>query len=326
MIGILANHSLGRWMGQGLFWLLPWVGYFWWPEYQLLLVYMMVMGLFALSLDLLLGVTGILSLGHALFFGTGAYVAGLLAVQGWHEPLSALGAAFVLSALLGWVSSLLVLRTGTLGQLVMTLALGLMGYEWANRAVSITGGVDGLWGMQLDPLLGRWAFDFQGQTAFVYCYVVLLLCFLGCQRLLRSPFGVTLRAVRDDAARLSALGIRPRPYQRRIYALSAGLAGVAGALLAQSSQFVALDSLSFQRSAEVLMMLVLGGLGSLYGALVGAAVFVGVHDYLAALSPWYWQLWLGIFLVAVVLMGRGGLWGLAQRWWQRVHARQRRQQ
>src|SRR5690625_1395324 len=263
MTGILANHSLGRWMGQGLFWLLPWVGYFWWPEYQLLLVYMMVMGLFALSLDLLLGVTGILSLGHALFFGTGAYIAGLLAVHGWHEPISALLVAFIGTAVLGWVCSFLVLRTAALGQLVMTLALGLMGYELANRAVSITGGVDGLWGMQLDPLLGQWDFDFQGQTAFVYCYFVLLLCFLGCQRLLRSPCGVTLRAIRDDQDRLPALGISAAKYQRRIYTFSAALAGVAGALLAQSSQFVALDSLGFQRSAEALMMIVLGGLGSL---------------------------------------------------------------
>lgn len=298
---------------QLLFWLAPWVGYFLWPDYQLLLVYMMVMGLFALSLNLLLGVTGILSLGHALFFGTGAYIAGLLAVHGWHEPISALLAAFAGTAVLGWTCSFLVLRTAALGQLVMTLALGLMGYELANRAVSITGGVDGLWGMQLDPLLGQWAFDFQGQTAFVYCYLVLLLCFLGCQRLLRSPFGVTLRAIRDDKDRLPALGISPAKYQRRIYTLSAALAGVAGALLAQSSQFVALDSLGFQRSAEALMMIVLGGLGSLYGALVGAVVFVGVHDYVSALSPWYWQLWLGIFLVAVVLMGRGGILGGFQR-------------
>src|SRR5690625_512618 len=114
MTGILANHSLGRWMGQGLFWLLPWVGYFGWPEYQLLLVYMMVMGLFALSLDLLLGVTGILSLGHALFFGTGAYVAGLLAVQGWHEPLSVLGSDFLFCALLGWVEVHVSLCTGSM--------------------------------------------------------------------------------------------------------------------------------------------------------------------------------------------------------------------
>lgn len=310
---VRTQSSLMATCGAFLFWIAPWIAYFLWPNAKLLLVYMMVMGLFALSLDLLLGVTGILSLGHALFFGTGAYIAGLLAVHGWHEAISALAAAFLGSALLGWLCSLLVLRTSPLGQLVMTLALGLMGYELANRAVSITGGVDGLWGMQLDPLFGRWAFDFQGQTAFVYSYVVLLLCFLACRRLLHSAFGVTLRAIRDDADRLPALGVAPLRYQRRIYALSAALAGVAGALLAQSSQFVALDSLGFQRSAEVLMMLVLGGLGQLYGALIGAAVFVGVHDYVAALSPWYWQLWLGIFLVVVVLLGRGGLLAVLQR-------------
>src|SRR5699024_10001455 len=236
---------------QLLFWLAPWVGYFLWPDYQLLLVYMMVMGLFALSLNLLLGVTWILSIGHSLCIGTGVYIVGLLAVQGWHEPISALLAAFAGTAVLGWTCSFLVLRTAALGQLVMTLALGLMGYELANRAVSITGGVDGLWGMQLDPLLGQWAFDFQGQTAFVYCYLVLLLCFLGCQRLLRSPFGVTLRAIRDDKDRLPALGISPAKYQRRIYTFSAALAGVAGALLAQSSQFVALDSLGLDRKSVV---------------------------------------------------------------------------
>jgi len=304
----------------GFFWLSPWLAALLWPDYLLLLSYILVMGLFALSLDLILGFAGILSLGHALFFGAGAYIAGLLATHGWQEPVSALFLALLGSALLGWLCSFLVVRGGPLTQLVITLVLGLMGYEWANRAVSITGGVDGLWGMQLDPLFGYWPFDFGGQTAFVYSYVVLLLCFVLCRRLVRSPFGLTLVAIRERAQRLPALGFVPAHYLRRIYTLSAALAGVAGALLAQSTQFVALDSLGFQRSAEVLMMLLLGGVGSLYGALVGAAVFVGVHDFVAAQSPLYWQFWLGLLLVAVVVLGRGGVLGVCKRgvlWWQK---------
>ena len=296
-------------IGPILFWLLPLLGAYVFNDYQLLIAYMLVMGLFALSLDLILGYAGILSLGHALFFGLGGYAAGLLATHGWHEPLSGLLMAGVFSGFIGWLSSFLVLRVSQLAQLMVSLILGLVGYELANRMVWLTGGIDGLWGIRIDPIFGLWDFDFAGQTALYYCYTVLLICFYLCYRLVHSSFGFSLKAIRENAARVAFLGFENQRYLRRIYVVSTSLAGMAGALLVQITQFVALDSISFQRSAEVLMMLVLGGMGQLYGALIGAGVFVWLHDLLSVYSPAYWQFWLGLFLVAVVLLGRGGLFG-----------------
>lgn len=295
------------------FWLVPVAAFFLLPGYRVLGSQILIAALFALSLDLVLGYAGILTLGHAAFFGLGAYTAGLLSVHGWGEPLSGLVAAAAVAALAGFAMSFLVVRGEDLARLMVTLGLGLLLFEAANKAHFITGGVDGLSGVSMWKLFGVFPFDLSGRTAYVYSFVVLLLVFIFLRRLARSPFGLSLRGIRENRLRMPAIGV---PVRRRLVAaftLGAGIAGLAGALLAQTTQFVGLDTLSFGRSADVMIMLVLGGTGRLYGALIGTAVFMIAQDYLSGINPVYWQFWLGLLLVAFVFFARGGIMGTLDR-------------
>ena len=242
------------------FWLAPVASYFLFPGYRVLSSRVFVSGLLALSLDLVLGYAGIVSLGQAAFFGVGAYAAGLIAAHGFGEPLTGLVAGGALAAAAGFLASFLVLRGRDLARLMVTLAIGLLFQEAANRAASITGGVDGLGGVAMWKLLGLFPFDLEGRTGFVYSLAVLFGCFALSRRLVASPFGLSLRAIRENAARMPALGAPVRQRLVAIFTVSAGMAGIAGALLAQTTQFVGLDVLGFTRSAEVLIMVVLGGL------------------------------------------------------------------
>jgi branched-chain amino acid transport system permease protein len=309
----------GRWRRAELvFWLLPVVAYFAAPNYLLLGSQIFIVGLFALSLDLILGYAGIVSLGHAAFFGVGAYTAGLLASHGWGEPISGLLAGAVAAALVGWVASFLVVRGRDLTQLIVTMGIGLMLFEAANKAAFITGGVDGLSGMVVGKVLGIFDFDLEGRVAYLYSLVVLFVVFVVLRRMVYSPFGLGLRGLHYGPKRMPAIGASVYRRQIAIFTVGAGVAGIAGALLAQTTQFVGLDSLSFHRSAELLIMLVLGGSGRLYGGLVGAAVFMIAQNYLADLNPVYWQFWMGLLLVLVVMFARGGVLGgltaLQRRW------------
>ena len=291
------------------FWLLPVAAFFALPGYLVLGSQILIAALFAMSLDLVLGYAGIVSLGHAAFFGIGAYTAGLLSVHGWGEPLTGLAAAAAIAGIAGLASSELIVRGADLTRLMVTLGVGLLLYEAANRAAGLTGGVDGLSGVATWKLLGIFPFDMQGRTAYAYSLAVLLLAYALLRRVTASPFGLSLRGIRENRERMPALGA---PVARRLvaaYTLGAALAGVAGALLAQTTQFVGLDTLAFNRSAELLIMLVLGGTGRLYGGIVGAAVFMIAQDYLSGINPVYWQFWLGLLLVAFVFFARGGILG-----------------
>ncbi|MFL6719248.1 MAG: branched-chain amino acid ABC transporter permease, partial [Burkholderiaceae bacterium] len=306
------SHGLadGRWKPlEILFWLLPAAAYFLAPGYLVLVSQIMIVGLFAMSLDLILGYAGIVSLGHAAFFGLGAYTAGLLAVHGWGEPISGLFVAAAVSALAGYLVSFLVVRGQDLTRLMVTLGIGLMLFEAANKAAFITGGVDGLSGMMVGKLLGVFEFDLAGKTAFIYSFVVLFLLFVALRRLVNSPFGLSLKGIREGGRRMPAIGADVGKRLTAIFTIGAAVAGVAGALLAQTTQFVGLDSLGFARSAELLIILVLGGTGRLYGALVGATVFMLAQDYIAGLNPAYWQFWIGLLLIVIVLFARGGILG-----------------
>lgn len=302
---------MSRW--EAALWLALVAAYFAFPGYRLLGSQVLIAALFALSLDLILGYAGIVSLGHAAFFGVGAYTAGLLAVHGWGEPLSGLLAAALVAAAVGFAVSFLVVRGEDLARLMVTLGVALLLYEGANRAAFITGGVDGLSGVAMGKLLGVFAFDLGGNTAYLYCLAVLLLVFLLLRRVVRSPFGLSLRAIRENAARAPAMGTPVRNRLVAAFTLGAAIAGIAGALLAQTTQFVGLDTLGFNRSAELLIMLVLGGAGRLYGAILGAVVFMVAQDLLAGINPVYWQFWLGLGLVAFVLFARGGILGAIEK-------------
>ena len=291
------------------FWLIPVIAFFLFPNYRVLGSQVLITGLFAVSLDLILGYAGIVSLGHAAFFGIGAYVAGLLAVHGWNEPISGLLLAAVVSAIAGYLASFLVVRGGDLARLMVTLGIELMLWEAANKASSITGGVDGLSGVTISRIFGIWGFDIGGSTAFVYALVVVFVVFVLLRRLVHSPFGLSLRGIREGGRRMPAIGAPVGKRLRAIFTVAAAVAGVAGALLAQTTQFVGIDTLGFPRSAELMIMLVLGGTGRLYGGLVGAAIYMIAQDYLSGIDPVYWQFWIGFFLVVIVLFAHGGVLG-----------------
>ncbi len=297
-----------------LFWCLPILAYFAFPGNYLLLSQIAITCLFALSLDLIFGYAGIISLGHAAFFGVGAYTVGMLGSHGYGDPLLGLVLAAVIAAVLGFLSSFLLLRGSDLSRLMVTLGVALMLYELAKKFTSITGGVDGMPGVEVKPILGMFGFDMFGRVGYVYSVIVLFVMFWFARRLVHSPFGQSLRGIRMNTLRMPALGV---PVNRRlitVYTVGAGYAGVAGALLAQTNSFVSLDVLSFQRSADLLLILILGGAGHLYGGLLGAIVFVIANYLLSDMNPQYWQFWLGLILVLVVLFARGGILGTAKQW------------
>ena len=296
--------------------------FFFLPDRLTLMSQILIFGLFAVSLDMALGYAGILTVGHAAFFGAGAYAAGLLAKHGWSEPISGLAAALCVCAALGYALSYLIVRGADLTRLMITIGVCVLLFELVNRLSGITGGTDGLQGMVVQPVLGLFDFDLFGKTAFVYTFVVVLAMFLLARLVLRSPFGLTLRGIHDSRKRMLAIGSPVEARLRMAYAISAALAGVAGALMAQTTQFVGIESISFNRSAEVLIILVLGGTGRLYGGMVGAIVYMLVHDWFADMNPEYWMFWLGIFLIAAVMLGRGGIMGaLSRRFRTQEHAR-----
>jgi branched-chain amino acid transport system permease protein len=305
-----------------VFWLLPVLAFFVFPNYRVLGSQILITGLFAVSLDLILGYAGIVSLGHAAFFGVGAYAAGLLAVHGWHEPITGVAVAAIVAAAVGYPVSFLVVRGSDLTRLMVTLGIGLMLWEVANKAAFITGGVDGLAGVTIDPIFGVWRFDIGGRTAYVYALAVVLIVFVVLRRIVHSPFGLSLRGIREGGKRMPAIGAPVARRLRTIFTIAAAVAGIAGALIAQTTQFVGIDTLGFPRSAELLIMLVLGGAGRLYGGLVGAALFMIAQDYLSGIDPVYWQFWIGFFLVVIVLFAHGGILGGLDTLRTRLRARQ----
>lgn len=266
-------------------------------------------GLFALSLDLVLGYAGIVTLGHAAMFGVGAYAAGIFAVRLSGDPLLGLAVGAAAGAAVAAASGLLVLRSHGLTSVMITLAIAQLLAEVASKWRSLTGGDDGLSGIATNPLFGRFEFDFLGQTGFLYALAVLVVAFALLRRLTRSPFGLTCIGIREDRERMSSLGCRVNRHLTIVYAIGGGLAGVAGALSAQITQVVGLSSLGFAHSAELLVMLVLGGTGRLWGALAGTVVFMVVHHFAAAADPFRWMFVIGGLLLVVVLFMRGGITG-----------------
>ncbi len=307
-----------RWHpAEFVFWALAFAAFFLFPRQLLILNEIAIIALFAISLDLILGYAGIVSLGHAAFLGAGAYAAGLFAIHVTGDPLLGLAAAIAISAALGLVTSPLVLKGNDLTRLMVTLGIALLLHELANSMGRITGGADGLQGVVMKPLLGRFEFDLFGKTAYLYSLTVLLVLFVVARRIVHSPFGLSLKAIRDNRLRAAASGVPPARRLAAVYTLAGAYAGAAGALLAQTTQFVSLDVLAFHRSADVMLVLIIGGTGYLYGGIIGAIGFKFLQDWLSALTPQYWQFWIGLVLVVFVLGGReiihGGIKGLLRR-------------
>jgi branched-chain amino acid transport system permease protein len=293
---------------EALPWLLAIAAYLIFPNQMILGGQTLIMILFALSLDLIVGYAGIVTLGHAAFFGVGAYTAALLITDlGWNEPISGLVGAAILAASAGLLSGLILLRYRGLALLVLTLSTTIMLQQLGNLFRDLTGGYDGIPGVNIAPLFGFFDYDLYGHTYYLYCLAVLLIAFYGVRRIVYSPFGQSLVGIRENVGRMHALG---SPVHWRLvvaYAISAGIAGIAGALFAQTNSLVTLGVFDFDQSAAVLMMLILGGAGWLYGAFVGAVLYMVLQNELAKFSPAFWQFGIGFILIAVVVLARRGV-------------------
>ena len=312
-----------RWH-EGLFWLAA-IGLFFLfgdfipgvPTRLMLLSEIISLGLLALSIDLVLGYAGVVTLGQGAFFGLGSYVAGLMAKAGMgafplSDPVVGLLAAAAVSGFAGFVTSFLVLRGSDLTRLMVTLGVALILAELANQMRWLTGGADGLHGVIMGPVLGQWDFDLWGRTAYLYSLAVLFVCFWISRRIVNSPFGLSLKAIKGNALRARAIGVPVNARLVAIYTIAAAIAGVAGALLAQTTQSASPDMIAFHRSADALLILVFGGAGYLYGGLIGAGLFRVMQDVIGNLTLQYWQFWLGLVLVLLVLFVRGGVIGLIE--------------
>lgn len=300
-------HDLQRWkLWEPVLWLLalasPWLL----STHALIINEIAIVALFAVSLDLILGYAGIVSLGHAAFFGMGAYAAALFAKLVMPDPLVGLAFAIAVSTLLGAVCSLTIMRGTDLTRLMVTMGVAMILMELANK-LDITGGADGLQGVIMGPLLGRFEFDLQGQTAAWYSISVLLVLFVLARRLVHSPLGGTLKALRDNRLRAMAIGIPVTSRLAVIYTIAAGVAGAAGGLMAQTSSFASVDLFAFDRSADLMLLVVIGGTGWLYGGVAGAIVFKVMQDWISSITPQYWTFWIGLFLVVLMLVGRDRL-------------------
>jgi len=277
------------------------------PGYLDLGTRMVILALFAMSLDLLVGYCGLVTLGHAAFFGMGAYAAGIFALRAWADPVAGLVVGGAAAALLGLVSGAVLLRSRRLTLIVLSLATVLVVQEVANKMTWLTGGADGLQGISMGPVLGRFAFDLLGRVSYAYAAVVLALGFLLFRALVDSNFGRSLVGIRENESRMHAIGTPVDARLRTAFVMSAALAGIAGALQAQVAEFVALNAVSVELSGEILIMLILGGAGRRYGAFLGAPVYVFMQDYLAREDPTNWYLWIGLMLLAIVFFAPGGL-------------------
>ncbi len=305
-----AAKTRWHWL-EVAFWLCTLLPFVVTPNYLSLASQIAITALFALSLDLILGYAGIVSLGHAAFFGVGAYSAGLLAKHYFAEPLTGLVLAALAAGLVGYAMSHIVVRFRHLALIMLTLGLGLLLHEAANSASALTGGADGLQGFRVPSVLG-FKFDMFGRAAYAYSLVVLFLCFLVARRIIHSPFGLALRGIRENATRMPAIGAPSRAHLRKAYTVAAVMAGIAGALLTHTTSTVSLEVLSFGRSADVLVILILGGAGRLYGGIIGAIIYMVARDQFSGANPQYWYFWIGLLLVVVVMFLPNGILGGAR--------------
>jgi branched-chain amino acid transport system permease protein len=320
---LIRRHHLRRW--EALPWLAALIFYFAFPDYLGFGTDLLITILFALSLDLALGYAGIITLGHAAFFGAGAYTVGLLAFHGlWNEPITSLALAALAAAVIGFASGVVLLRTQGLTLLMLTLCTMSLLQEAANMAHEYTGGFDGLPSLDIAPIFGVFEFNpLYANTQFLYTLAILFVCFIFVRTLVYSPFGQSLTGIRENLLRMHAIGA---PVRRRLiicYSISAALAGIAGGLWAQTNAYVNLSALDLDRAATVLIILILGGYGRLYGAFIGAVVYLALEHFLAQIYPTAWQLGLGLLLVIVALHAQNGILGLGDAWWRRLRARRR---
>ncbi|MCL4676302.1 MAG: branched-chain amino acid ABC transporter permease [Pararhodobacter sp.] len=269
-----------------------------------------IMAIFVLSIDLILGLGGIVTLGQAAFYGTGAYVAGIFALHVSNDPVLGLVLGMAAGAAIALISGLLLMRANGLTLIMLSIGVAQVLHEIANRARDVTGGADGMPGIRMGPVLGLWQFDFIGRTGYIYCVVVLFVLLFALKILKASPFGLMVRGIHENPARMRAIGTPVYFRLLVLYTLGGGVAGIAGALTAQITQLVSLEVFSFTLSAEAVIMLILGGMGKLYGAIIGTLLFMIVHHLAASIDPVNWLFLIGLMVLVVVFFLPRGLLGL----------------
>ncbi|TQI74344.1 amino acid/amide ABC transporter membrane protein 2 (HAAT family) [Bosea sp. AK1] len=305
-----AGRTLGRdLLGIALITLVGLAGYWLFPDNLAFLTRVISIALLVLSLDLIVGYCGIASLGQGALYGAGAYAAGIACVHGVTDPVLLILIGAAAGGVMGLLMGAIMLRAHGLPQLVLSIAIVQLLHEAANKASSITGGSDGLSGMSPAPLFGIFEFDLWGRSAYLFGLGLLLIVFAVLRFVTRSPFGMVCRGLKEDPLRISALGIYAFPVLLKMFVISGAVAGMGGALAAIATQVVGLDSVSFEVSANALVMLVLGGIGHLYGALIGTVIFMALEHIVAAINPFHWMTLVGAVLIAIVLFAPRGLSG-----------------
>ncbi|MGM4916818.1 ABC transporter permease subunit [Tardiphaga sp. 813_E8_N1_3] len=283
------------------------IGYFLYPDDLAFLTRLIGIAFLVLSLDLVTGYCGVATLGHAAQFGVGAYAAGIACVRGITDPIALLAIGVFAGTVMGLISGALITRFRGLPQLVLSIAVGQLVAALANKLSWLTGGSDGLSGITPGKVFGIFNFDMYSRTAFLFSLGVLVIVFVLLQRFVRSPFGLMCRGIKDDDLRAKMIGVSIYPRLVAMYGVAGAVAGIGGALTAISTGVVGLDSISFERSAEVLVMLVLGGAGHLWGALAGTIIFMIFEHIVAAANPFHWMTLVGLLLILIVVFAPRGL-------------------
>ncbi len=298
------------------------IGYFLYPDDLAFLTRLIGIAFLVLSLDLVTGYCGVATLGHAAQFGVGAYAAGIACIRGVTDPVALLAIGLVAGTVMGLISGALITRFRGLPQLVLSIAVGQLVASLANKLSWLTGGSDGLSGIAPGKVFGIFGFDMYSRTAFLFSLGVLVITFVVLQRFVRSPFGLMCRGIKDDDLRAKMIGVSIYPRLVAMYGVAGAVAGIGGALTAISTGVVGLDSVSFERSAEVLVMLVLGGAGHLWGALAGTVIFMIFEHIVAAANPYHWMTLVGLLLILIVVFAPRGLVEPALSLWAKFKRRE----
>jgi branched-chain amino acid transport system permease protein len=276
---------------------------------------MLIYGLLALSLDVMLGYTGLLSFMHNAYLGIGAYIVGIFlihvsAASLWLAMLVGVTGTCLIALPVGWVQ----VRTGGLAFALLTLAFGMMFYTIVWKWYAVTGGDDGLMGVPATSVslagivLGKTK---DPKVIYLFSLAVVTICFLATRRIIRSPFGAVLEAIRENEERAAFIGIPVRLYKLLGWMLACLLAGVAGSLFVVYKGYIGPITMSAFAGAGVLMMVLLGGMGSLWGPMVGAAIFIFIQDYISTKTE-HWEIYLGLVVILLVLFMPKGVAGMGE--------------
>jgi branched-chain amino acid transport system permease protein len=289
------------------------------PTYiQSLVTKILIFAIFAMSLDLLIGYTGIMSLGHAAFFGTAGYAAGILVVRyGVDSVWLGLGFGILLATLVAAVFGIIALQARGIYSILITFALGQLLYSVATKWRSVTNGDYGLWGIPI-PSLGLSSFEWNGTYYYYFVFLAFIVCYFCLYRLVKSPFGKSLQGIREGESRMRALGYNIWLFKYVAFIIAGMFAGAAGVLYAYHSGIMTPGDLAVANSGFVMLMAIAGGVGTIYGPVIGAALIITIQYYAGILTPNRWPLILGGVFVLTIMYARAGVGVYFFKLWKRV--------